>query len=267
MSSRRLQENRSTPAAASAGLPVQEVHFQATDGVHLAGWLVIASAQAPTVILVHGFKGSRVDMLPWARFLYAGGYNVLLYDSRGCGESEGWGIALGAREPEDVLGAVQYLKARPDLTTKRFGVLGVSLGAGVALLAAAREPLIAATVADSAWTDERPQINHMGAIGPLPVLPYEPALVDTMIGAHLADTRPLAVIGRIAPRAVLLIHSADDANTTTPLVGEQQLYAAAGNPKEQWIAPHGGHVGAINAYKNEYEQRVLNFFGQYLKSL
>lgn len=260
-------EHRSESAASSAGLPVQEVHFQATDGVHLAGWLAIASAQAPTVILVHGFKGSRVDMLPWARFLYAAGYNVLLYDSRGCGASEGWGIALGAREPEDVLGAVQYLKARSDLTTKRFGVLGVSLGAGVALLAAAREPLIAATVADSAWTDESPQINHMGAIGLLPMLPYEPALVDTMIGAHLADTRPLAVIGQIAPRAVLLIHSADDANTTTPLVGEQQLYAAAGNPKEQWIAPHGGHVGAINAYKDEYEQRVLNFFGQYLKSL
>ena len=99
-------EHRSTPSTSSAGLPVQEVRFQATDGVHLAGWLAIASAQAPTVILVHGFKGSRGEMLPWARFLYAAGYNVLLYDSRGCGASEGWSIALGAKEPEDVLGAV-----------------------------------------------------------------------------------------------------------------------------------------------------------------
>src|SRR5260370_36444338 len=47
--------HRSAPAA-PADLPVQDVHFRATDGVQLAGWLVIASAQAPTIILVHGFK-------------------------------------------------------------------------------------------------------------------------------------------------------------------------------------------------------------------
>src|SRR6266702_673493 len=66
-------------SSAQIGLPVQEVHFTATDDVHLAGWLAIASPRAPTIILVHGFKGSRLDMLPWARFLYAGGYNVLLF--------------------------------------------------------------------------------------------------------------------------------------------------------------------------------------------
>src|SRR5690348_15942651 len=70
---------RSAPLNSSTDLPVQEVHFTASDGVHLAGWLAIASPRSPTIILVHGIKGSRVDMLPWAQFLYhAGGYNVLL---------------------------------------------------------------------------------------------------------------------------------------------------------------------------------------------
>src|SRR5215472_17033574 len=45
---------RSVPDARGAGLPVQEVHFTATDGVRLAGWLAIASPDAPTIILVHG---------------------------------------------------------------------------------------------------------------------------------------------------------------------------------------------------------------------
>jgi uncharacterized protein len=259
---------RSIPPTSLAGIPVQEVQFRATDGVRLAGWLAIASAQAPTIILVHGFKGSRLDMLPYARFLYKGGFNVLLYDSRGSGASAGWGITLGAREPDDVIGAVHYLEGRSDLTGKHFGLLGISLGAGIALMAAAREPALAATVADSAWVDESAQIEHMGNISrapfTLPLLPYEPALVDMLIGAHLADTRPLAVIARIAPRAVFLIHSADDHNTTTPLAGEHQLYAAAGTPKQQWIAPSGGHVGAIKAHTVEYKQRVLAFFRQYL---
>lgn len=255
---------RSAPDPTRADIPVQAVHFAAADGVKLAGWLAVASPRAPTVILVHGFKGTRAAMLPWARFLFAAGYNVLLYDSRGCGESEGWGIALGAREPDDVLGAVRYLQGRADLTSGRIGALGISLGAGVVLLAAAREPAILATVADSAWTDERPQLDRMGTIpvGPVavPVLPYEPALVDRLIGAHLADARPLAAIARIAPRAVFLIHSADDANATTPLAGERALFAAAGQPKQEWIAPSGGHTGALAAHHDEYTRRVLAFF-------
>jgi len=259
---------RTISVASLTGIPVQEVHFAASDGTRLAGWLAIASQSAPTIILVHGFKGSRVQMLPWARFLYAAGYNVLLYDSRGCGESEGWNITLGAREPDDVIGAVQYLRARPDLKLKRFAALGISLGAGIVLSAAARETNLAAVVADSAWTDEQAKLDRMGSVpvGPLrlPVVPYEPIVVDALIGAHLASTRPIDDIRRIAPRAVLLIHSADDQNTTTQLSGEQQLYAAAGQPKQQWIAPSGGHTGALSAHSAEYERRVLDFFGRYL---
>lgn len=259
---------RSAPDVTQAGMPVETVHFPATDGVRLSGWLAAASPRAPTVILVHGFKGSRVAMLPWAHFLYAAGYNVLLFDDRGCGESEGWAITLGAREADDLIGAVQYLEGRADLPVKRYGAIGVSLGAGVVLLAAAREPALAAVVADSAWTDERAQLDHMGTlpIGPfaVPALPYEPAMVDALIGARLEDVRPLAAIPRIAPRAVLLIHSADDGNTTTPLSGERALYAAAGEPKAQWIAPSGGHAGALQAHPQEYEHQVLTFFTAHL---
>ncbi len=264
-------QSRGAPSraqAAQVGIPVQDISFPASDGVRLRGWLAVADRHAPTIILLHGFKGTRVSMLPWARFLYAAGYNVLLFDDRGCGQSDGWGIALGAREPDDVIGAVRYLQGRRDLTNKRYGALGVSLGAGIALLAAAREPALVAVVADSAWVDERPQLDRIGSVSlgrfALPVLPYEPALLDALIGARLEDASPQAVIGQIAPRAVLLIHSADDQNTTTPLAGEARLYAAAGQPKQQWIAPSGGHAGALAAHPAEYQQRTLSFFAQYL---
>lgn len=259
---------RSPDTASRTDLPLQAVRFAATDGVRLAGWFVLRSPRAPTIILVHGFKGAASDMVPWARFLYAAGYNVLLFSDRGCGQSAGWSIALGAREPDDVVGAVRYLRSRSDLSSMRIGALGISLGAGVVLLAAAREPALAAVVADSAWTDEHAQIDRMGSlpVGPLalPALPYEPALVDALIGARLEDARPLDAIRRIAPRAVLLIHSADDHNGTTPLAGERALYAAAGIPKAEWIAPSGGHAGALGAHPAEYQRHVLLFFHTYL---
>jgi pimeloyl-ACP methyl ester carboxylesterase len=266
-----LRNNRPqiAPNTSGIGIPVQDVSFSASDGARLEGWLAVASPHAPTIILVHGFKGSRVDMLPWARFLYAAGYNVLLFDERGCGQSDGWGITLGTREPDDVIGAVRYLEGRADLTNKRYGALGISLGAGVVLLAAAQVKTLVAVVADSAWTDERPQLDRMSSVPAgrvsVPVLPYELALVDLLIGGRLEDTRPLQIIGQISPRAVFLIHSADDQNSTTPPSGEMRLYAAAGQPKLQWIAPSGGHAGALAAHTGEYERRVLAFFAQYLR--
>jgi uncharacterized protein len=259
---------RITPNATTAGLPVRDVRFNASDGVQLAGWLALRSPDAPTIILVHGFKGVRQNMLPWARYFYAAGYNVLLYDSRGCGQSDGWHIDLGAHEANDLIGATRYLAGLSDLKLKRFGALGVSLGGGTVVLAAAREPSLLAVVADSAWADEQQQLDRMGSIpiGPLavPVLPYEPALVNALIGADLSTARPVAVVGSIAPRAVMFIHSADDMNATTPLSGERALFAAAGSPKAEWIAPSGGHGGALNAHPDEYQRQTLDFFRAYL---
>jgi hypothetical protein len=138
----------------------------------------------------------------------------------------------------------------------------------VVLLAAAREPALVATVADSAWADTSAQITWMNSISrppfTLPLLPYGPALANLLVGGNVAATRPVDVISQISPRAVMLIHSADDQNSTTPLSGARRLYTAAGQQKEEWIAPHGGHVGALDAYPQEYEQRVLAFFARYL---
>jgi pimeloyl-ACP methyl ester carboxylesterase len=259
---------RGAPDPHAAGIPVREVHFTASDGVALAGWLAIASPDAPTVILVHGFKGNRRAMLPWARYLYAAGYNTLLYDSRGCGESAGWGIGVGATEPADVIGATRYLQALPTLRDKRFAALGVSLGAGEVILAAARDPSLRAVIADSPWADERTQLDRMAALplGPLalPLLPYEPALVDALIGARLADARPAAVAGDIAPHALMIITSADDGNTTTTPADQARIYAAAGQPRLQWIAPSGGHAGALTAHPADYQARTLAFLAEYL---
>lgn len=55
---------RAIPSDSQVDVPVRDVSFAASDGVHLRGWLAIASSNAPTIILVHGFKGSRVSMLP-----------------------------------------------------------------------------------------------------------------------------------------------------------------------------------------------------------
>ncbi|HEV8669473.1 MAG TPA: alpha/beta fold hydrolase [Candidatus Limnocylindria bacterium] len=266
----QLVAGRSSDPAAPRDLRVEDLRFKAGPdrvasglNVELAAWTIHTVHGAPAVVLVHGFKTSREEMLPWARFLHDGGFNVLLLDTRGCGRSGGSIVGLGATEPRDISLAVDA--ARDQFGTTRVAVLGISLGAGAAILAAADDPRISAVVADSAWTDQDFQLSRLSflSIGPIrvPLPPYGVAAVNVLVGADVTKARPLEAIARISPRPVLLIHSADDGNATTPVDGARRLFAAAGEPKELWIAPRGGHVGAINGSPDEYRGRVLALLG------
>ena len=257
-----------SPSARPTGLPVQPIHFRAADGVSIAGWLVGASHTAPVVILVPGFKAGSTSMVPYARLLYKGGFDALLYDSRGMGGSGG-SFTLGVREVDDVRGAVAYLDTRPQLNHHGYGLLGVSLGAGVAIVAAAHSPRIAAVVADSAYTDQHRTVDRLDSLlfGGLrvPLAPVAPWTVDRLTGVSLHDFSPLRAVSHLNPRPLLLIHSRYDSNPTTPLTGAQTLLAAAGAHAALWIAPRGGHAGALAAQPAEYTHHVLTFFHRWLR--
>lgn len=247
---------------APLGSATENVTFAASDGVWLAGTYLDVQSARGVVILVHGFKTYRQEMVGHARLFRDAGYAVLLYDGRGCGASEGV-FGVGATEDRDIVGAVSYIRARGGAGSAHIAVLGISLGAGEALLAAAKDDRIQAVIADSSWADEHVQLSRMDTlpVGPLtlPVLPYEAALVDTLIGARLEDARPIDVIYRIAPRSLLLIHSMDDDNTTTPPTDAERLFARARRPKDFWRVPTGGHVGALRVHPDEYKARVVAF--------
>jgi len=248
--------------------PAAEVAFTASDGVRLSGtYLEVPSARG-VVVLVHGFKTYRQEMAGHAQFILNAGFSVLMYDSRGCGASDGV-FGVGATEDRDIVGAVSYVRSRSGAGSDHIAVLGISLGAGDALIAAAKDDRIQAVIADSSWADERVQLARMGSVplGPLsiPVLPYEAALVDALVGGRLEDARPIDVVDRIAPRSLLLIHSMDDGNTTTPFADAEQLFNRARQPKEFWQLPTGGHVGAFHYYADEYKARVIAFLGAALR--
>ena len=254
-------------SANMTGYPIENVRFLARDGVALSGTFVRAPNAAGTVILVHGFKSGRAEMLDWLAFLYPT-YSVLLFDSRGTGSSDGV-FGVGATEDRDILGAVDAVTLLRAPGSDRIAVLGISLGAGDALLAAGQDTRIRAVVADSPWIDEFVQLARMHwlPLGPLsvPLLPYEHALVDTLIGGRLEEAVPIVGATRIPPRRLLLIHARDDGNATTPPAGSERIAHVAGEPTELWLVPSGGHVGAIRSAHDEYVSRVMAFLGSALR--
>ena len=138
-------------------LPWEDVTFPSRgDEVPLSGWYLPADADDRCVILIQGTEHHRnspkIRALRLGRDLVNHGFSVLLFDFRARGESGGDRSSEGDREQWDVLGAIDYVSGR-GIPLERIGLLGFSLGAGVALLVAAQEPRIPAVVSDSGFLD------------------------------------------------------------------------------------------------------------------
>jgi fermentation-respiration switch protein FrsA (DUF1100 family) len=216
------------------------------------------------VIGCHGHTGAKDDLLGIGTGLWRAGYNVLLFDMRGRGESPVAPNTLGGYEVTDLLAAVLY--ARERVAGARIGLVGFSMGASLALIAAAREPSIAAVIADCPFTSAADVVaDHVRRYmpwGSAPVLVATEALIAQRYGYRLSDVCPLAAAEHLAPCALLLIHSTED--TMVPISHAHKIFAAAGQPKELWIHEGSEHCGAYFADRATYVERAAAFFAAHL---
>jgi len=248
----------------------EEVTFTSGDGLNIAGWFIrpdAASEPAPTVMLLHGLGGHRGGMLGEAALLVNAGYNTLLIDLRAHGLSDGDVTTLGYREVEDVRGAVDYLSGRDDVDSERIGLAGFSLGAVTAIRAAARIPEIQAVAALSTFKTVDDNVTPIiRALTGRPPIPFPAAViwfVNLETGVNVGEVRPIDDLAQIAPRPVLFVHGEGD--TVVPVSNSHDLFDAAGEPKELLIIPNAQHGGFMGAAPEEFEQRFVGFFDQYLQ--
>ncbi len=146
------------------GMAYEDVSFASIDGVRLAGWFIPVQGVADkAVILTHPFPFNRhgflarhqgfpplcgidVDLLTTARALHAAGFPVLMFDFRNHGESGAGRTGIGLNEYQDVLGAIDYLRGRPDLADPEIGFVSFCMGANSTLIALAKGAARAAPV-------------------------------------------------------------------------------------------------------------------------
>jgi uncharacterized protein len=251
-------EHRDDPC--SWGLPCETIEFAAADGVRLSGWLARAPADRAAVIVAHGHGANRHTSLAYASFLFPE-HSVLLPDFRAHGDSSGQLSSVGYHERQDLIGAARYLRA---LGYQRIGVLGISMGAAAALLAAAESPEIDAVVADSSFSVLRHAVREgarlrgypSSIVRPLAYLSCRTAAIWLRYPMRSGD--PINAVKRIAPRPLLLIHG--DADTFILPEEARALHAAAGDPRELWLLPGVGHARALEAVGVTYRDRVMEFF-------
>jgi uncharacterized protein len=241
------------------------VRFSSTDGVGLAGRYLDREADA-TVIVCHGWPGNKDDMRGLAGALANAGFNVLAFDFRSWGESDGAPVTLGYRETRDVLGAVEFVRGANAGRPHRVGVFGLSMGAAASLLAAAACPAIDAVVADSSYTrlDRAVRGAFRSIWGPAAPAFYVPTrwLGERLIGTAMPDVSPIRAIERISPRPVLIIHGTGD--RLIDVGAARALYGTSGHPKALWLVEGAEHGETRRTASQEYDRRVVGFFQDHL---
>lgn len=257
--------NRCDNEPSDFGLGVEPVTFCSLDGTCLAGWFV-PGGRAATVVLAHGFASDRRELLPHASFLHEAGYCVLLLDFRHTGESEGKAVTIGMLERLDLLGAVRFLRDRADVGSAPIGILGLSMGAVAALLAAAESSDIAAVVAECPFKSiESILAQSFRYFVGLPAFPFAPVTVwlcERRLGLRIRDFRPIVAIGRIVERPVLLIHGLADSIIDSS--NSRALHAAGHENVDLWLVEGAVHARAYESCPDLYRARVLEFLEQAL---
>jgi pimeloyl-ACP methyl ester carboxylesterase len=258
---------------AQVGLQYQDVSFLSRgDRIRLTGWFIPADAEAQNrrvIILAHGIDGCRTcefqgRALDFAAAMQRRGFSIFMLDLRGHGKSDDAHFTFGLDERRDIQGAVDWLQAQ-GFQPGKIGLLGMSMGAASSIGAAADEPAIGALVSDSAFADvysimqaEFPKQSGLPGF----FLPATTFMTRFVIGQDLSNARPVAEIGRVAPRPVLVIHATGD--QLVPQSHAEQLSAAA--PGSQlWVVPGSGHAHAYDYNPQAYIERVGTFFEQGLR--
>lgn len=249
-----------------AGLPQEDLVLLTREGFRLQCWLVPQrETSRGTIIFLHGVGDCKIAGVPYAKLFHDKGFNVFLYDSRRHGASEGYYCTYGFFEKHDLSIIIDYLGNRSDLRVGKIGVFGTSMGAAVALQAAAIDRRIEAIVAEASFTDLRTVVvDYQRRIMKLPwhfLRNLAMSRSQKLAGFKARFVSPIHSVQHVH-KPIFFIHGTDDTRIRTEY--SKVLYENANQPKDLLLVHRGDHTNLLNVGGSEYEERIVAFFRKHL---
>jgi pimeloyl-ACP methyl ester carboxylesterase len=248
---------------ADVGLAYEDVSFSSReDNLVLRGWYLPADGDDAIIIVHGGFQprlDDEVDTLDLAHDLVAEGYNLLLFDLRGRGESEGEGRALSNIE-RDIGGAFDYIMSE-GYPPERIYIIGFCSGAASACVFASQNQ-VGALVLDGCFANAYNMVVNQATQMGIPeflVNSFTPGvflMCRIFYGFELVNAED--VIADVAC-PIFFIHEEND--ELISLEEMQLLFDLSTNPANQfWEVPDAEHSQPYKTHPAEYIERVDGFF-------
>jgi pimeloyl-ACP methyl ester carboxylesterase len=236
------------------GLPVERVELMTRDSITLVGWVIPGERtqsvdDSPIWLLI--CKGNQGNIAAPARLQhYAAlrqlGLNILAFDYRGYGESNGKPTEAGLYLDADA--AYRYLRETRGIPASRIILFGHSLGSAVAIDLAVRVP-VAGLIVEGAFTSVVDRAQELYSWAPVRWLP-------------VSRFASLDKVDRIrAPK--LFLHATADG--TIPIAHGRHLYERAVPPKE-FVELRGGHGDAFEVDSATYFESIARFASEVTRS-
>jgi alpha-beta hydrolase superfamily lysophospholipase len=218
--------------------PFEAVTFDGA-GLKLKGWWFHAAAARGTVVILHGVGDNRGSSVGVADHFLGRGFDVVAYDSRAHGESEGNACTYGFYEKQDLGRVLDRVTAKPIV------LIGFSLGAAVALQEAAGDPRVGAVVAVSSYSD-----LHTVASERAPFFASQGNITEAL---RLAEAEARFSVDAVSPMAAapqiraptLIIHGEQDRDTRP--AHSLRIFAALNEPKRLILVPGADHHHVLDA--------------------
>jgi len=247
------------------GFDYEEVTFETSDGLKLSGWWIPKGGDK-TVIPLHGYTRSRWDdvyMKQTTEFLLEEGYNVLTFDFRAHGKSEGKYTTVGRDEVRDVEAAVRWLRENHPEMAERIALIGFSMGAIVTIRSLAEIEDVCCGVADSPpMYLDRTGARSLKYFANLPEWLYP--LVKPFGRLFSGTTEDTIELADKVRKPLLLIAGEKD-----PLieVGEVREFYERNrriNPDVELWVTDAPHVRTLKLHPEEWKARVRDFLRKHL---
>jgi uncharacterized protein len=223
---------------------------------YVAGWVTRGTGRG-AILLLHGVRGDRREMLGRAVFLNRLGYTVVLVDLPAHGESWGKRITFGAHEADGVREVLAWMAK--NLPGERIGVIGSSLGAASLVLSDPGSNVDALVVEAMYPTIDEAVENRLamrlGTHGKW-LAPLLVQQIPLWSGVPVEALRPVDAMTRLRC-PVLVLGGTMDRHTTVD--DTKRVFAAAPEAKRLWLVEGAAHIDLHGYNPVLYEERVGAF--------
>lgn len=241
---------------------VSEASMTSDDGLLLKGSIVRTPEKSDLwAIIIHGYTGRKEHMANYAAYYAERGFNVLLPDMRGHGESEGDYIGMGWLDRKDVLKWIDLIISEDPAAV--ITLHGVSMGGATVMMTAGEElpDNVKAIVDDcgytSVWDIFSDELQYIFGLPTFPFLNTASVIAKLRAGYTFEEASSLAQV-KNAKVPMMFIHGSEDNFVHTEMV--YRVHEACPTDKELYVAEGAGHGGAVYVDPDVYFGKIFAFF-------